>query len=215
MGRHFAEIAFTPRVQAEQARIGSRAGYARMAERGRDDTRLTEAEAAFLAGRDSFYMATVSETGWPYVQHRGGPPGFVRVLDERTLAIPDRPGNRRYDTYRNLFANSSVGLIFIVPAVEWTLRVSGKAIVVRDPGLREALAERGKLPDQVLVVAVERVLAHCPKCMIRSGLWKPDAWPATGDVPSLAETLIAHATLPEPIEQVSASLEQGNRERLY
>jgi PPOX class probable FMN-dependent enzyme len=169
----------------------------------------------FIAASPFVFIGTTAPDGTLDVSPKGDPAGFVRVLDERTLAIPDRPGNRRYDTYRNLFANSSVGLIFIVPAVEWTLRVSGKAIVVRDPGLREALAERGKLPDQVLVVAVERVLAHCPKCMIRSGLWKPDAWPATGDVPSLAETLIAHAKLPEPVEQVSASLEQGNRERLY
>ena len=141
--------------------------------------------------------------------------GFVRVLDERTLAIPDRPGNRRYDTWRNLFANPAVGVIFVVPGVDWTLRVSGKAILVRDPALRADLAERGRLPDQVLVVAVERVLAHCPKCMIRSGLWKPAAWPDTAEVPSLAETLVAHARIGDPVEVVAASLEEGNRERLY
>lgn len=169
----------------------------------------------FIAAAPFCFIGTVGEDGLVDVSPKGDPAGFVHVLDERTLAIPDRPGNRRYDTYRNLFADPNVGLIFVVPGVDWTLRVSGKGIVVRDPGLREALAERGRLPDQVLVVAVERVLAHCPKCMIRSGLWKPAAWPDVSDVPSLAETLIAHAKLTEPVEAVDALLEEGNRERLY
>ena len=169
----------------------------------------------FIAASPFVFIGSTGPDGTIDVSPKGDPAGFVRVLDERTLAIPDRPGNRRYDTWRNLFANPAVGLIFVVPGIEWTLRVSGTAILVRDQTLRQALAERGKLPDQVLVVAVERVLAHCPKCMIRSGMWKPEMWPDVAGVPSLAEALVAHARLAEPVAQVAASLEEGNRERLY
>lgn len=171
--------------------------------------------ARFIAAAPFVFIGSRGADGTIDVSPKGDPAGFVRVLDPRTLAIPDRPGNRRYDTWRNLFANPAVGLLFVVPGIEWTLRVNGQAILVRDAALREALAERGRLPDQVLVVAVERVLAHCPKCMIRSGLWKPAAWPDVAAVPSLAETLVAHARLPQPVEEVAASLEEGNRTRLY
>lgn len=169
----------------------------------------------FIAASPFVFIGSRGADGMIDVSPKGDPAGFVRVLDERTLAIPDRPGNRRYDTWRNLFADPAVGLIFVVPGVGWTLRVSGAALLVRDPALRRALAERGREPDQVLVVAVERVLSHCPKCMIRSGLWTPDAWPDTTDVPTLAETLVAHGRLADPVDAVAASLEEGNRERLY
>jgi predicted pyridoxine 5'-phosphate oxidase superfamily flavin-nucleotide-binding protein len=168
MGRRFAEIAFTPRVQAEQARIGSRAGYARMAERGRDDTRLTEAEAAFLAGRDSFYMATVSETGWPYVQHRGGPPGFVRVLDERTIGFADLGGNKQHISVGNLGHDGRVSLFFMDYANRRRLKLLGRARVVRaedDPALvagltPPALPGRG---ERAVLVAVEGYDWNCPQ----------------------------------------------------
>ena len=86
---------------------------------------------------------------------------------------------------------------------------------MRDPDLRAGLAVRGKEPDHVLVVGVRRVLTHCPKCMIRSGLWNPEAWPDTANVPSFAETLIAHARLAESVAEVEASIAAGNRDRLY
>jgi PPOX class probable FMN-dependent enzyme len=149
------------------------------------------------------------------VSPKGDPAGFVKVLDDRTLAIPDRLGNRRLDTFRNILRNENVGLIFVIPGITYTLRVSGKAIIVRDLELRQSMAMRGKLPDHALVVAVEHVLSHCPKCMVRSGLWQPEAWPETSDLPTFAETLIAHAKLAETVEEVQASIETGNRERLY
>jgi PPOX class probable FMN-dependent enzyme len=169
----------------------------------------------FIAASPFVFIATVAEDGTVDVSPKGDPAGFVQVLDERTLAIPDRLGNRRFDTFRNLLANPSVGLIFIVPTLGYTLRVAGNGILVRDPELRSSMAVRGKPPDHVLVVGVTRVLAHCPKCMIRSGLWQPEAWPDTTGVPTLAETLIAHAKISEPVEVVAASLEEGNRDRLY
>lgn len=168
MGRHFAAIAFTPRVQAEQARVGSRAGYARVAERGRDDTELTEAEAEFIAGRDSFYMATVSETGWPYVQHRGGPPGLVRALDGRTIGFADLGGNRQHISVGNLGHDGRVSLFFMDYANRRRLKLLGRARVVRaedDPALVAAvtppdLAGRG---ERAVLVAVEGYDWNCPQ----------------------------------------------------
>jgi PPOX class probable FMN-dependent enzyme len=169
----------------------------------------------FIAASPFVFIASFAEDGTVDVSPKGDPAGFVKVLDERTLAIPDRLGNRRYDTFRNVLANPDVGLIFVVPSVSWTLRVSGRAVIVRDDDLRDRLAVNGRPPEHVLVVEVTRVLAHCPKCMIRSGLWTPEAWPDVADVPTLAETLVAHARLADGVEAVAASLEEGNRARLY
>lgn len=176
---------------------------------------VDEHSRRFIAASPFVFIASVGKDGTADVSPKGDPAGFVKVLDERTLAIPDRLGNRRFDTFRNILHNPAIGLIFLIPGVTYTLRISGTAIIVRDAALREAMAVNGKLPDHVLVVDVARVLSHCPKCMIRSGLWKPDAWPDTGDVPGFAEMLVAHAEISEPIEAVEASLEAGNRERLY
>lgn len=169
----------------------------------------------FIAASPFVFVASVGEGGVLDVSPKGDPAGFVRVLDERTLAIPDRLGNKRFDTFQNLLVNPAVGLIFLVPGVEWTLRVSGHGLIVRDEALREALAERGRPPEHVLVVAVESVMSHCPKCMIRSGLWRPESWPDVSDVPSLAETVKVHAKLPDPVEDVAAGLDASCRERLY
>ena len=96
MGHKFAEIAFTPNVKKAQEANGSRRSYARMEGGESRNERLGATEAAFITARDSFYMATVSETGWPYIQHRGGPPGFIRVLDDKTIGFADFRGNRQY-----------------------------------------------------------------------------------------------------------------------
>jgi PPOX class probable FMN-dependent enzyme len=176
---------------------------------------IDEHSRRFIAAAPFAFVASTCPDGTVDVSPKGDPPGFVKVLDERTLAIPDRLGNRRFDTYRNILLNPGVGVIFVIPGITYTLRVGGTAIIVRDEALRAKFAVHGKLPDHVLVVAVSRVLSHCPKCMIRSGLWKPEAWPDTSDVPSFAETLIAHAKLGESIEKVQAAIEAGNRDRLY
>ena len=161
------------------------------------------------------FVASAGPGGMLDISPKGDPAGFVKVIDDRTVAIPDRLGNRRLDTFLNVLANPNVGLIFLIPGITYTLRISGKAIIVRDLELREAMAVNGKRPDHVLVVEVERVLSHCPKCMIRSGLWQPEAWQDTSDVPTFAETLIAHAELAETVDEMQAIIETGNRERLY
>ena len=169
----------------------------------------------FIAASPFVFIATTGEDGTADVSPKGDPAGFVKVLDDRTLAIPDRPGNRRHDTYLNLLGNPAIGLIFLIPGITYTLRIGGTGIIVRDPELRAALAVGGKEPDHVLVVEVARVLTHCPKCMIRSGLWTPEAWPSTADVPTFAEALKAHARLAESLPEVEASLDATIRASLY
>ena len=133
----------------------------------------------------------------------------------KTLAIPDRLGNNRLDTFENLLVNPEVGLCFIIPGHGDTLRVSGKGKIVRDAGLQKRLAVKGASPKLALVVTVEEAFLHCPKCVIRSGLWKPDQWPDRSNVPTLAEAMIAHGALSETTAQIEAVIEDSNTKRLY
>jgi len=168
MGQQFARIAFTPRVQAEQARIGSRAGYARMEQEGRDDSRITVAEAAFIAARDSFYMASVSETGWPYVQHRGGPAGFLKVLDAATLGFADLGGNRQHISVGNLDGDDRVSLFLMDYPNRRRLKLLGRARVVtkqEDPALVARLAPEGGSgrAERAVLITVEGFDWNCPQ----------------------------------------------------
>ena len=176
---------------------------------------IDEYARQFIAHAPFVFVASAGIDGTIDVSPKGDPAGFVKVLDDKTLAIPDRLGNRQIDTFRNVLHNPNVGMICLIPAVTYTLRISGKAIIVRDLELRESMAVEGKLPDHVLVVEVKRVLSHCPKCMLRSALWEPSAWPDTTDLPTFAEILKAHAKLAKSIEEVQAIINKGNRERLY
>jgi PPOX class probable FMN-dependent enzyme len=149
------------------------------------------------------------------VSPKGDPPGFVQVLDSHTLAIPERPGNKRADTFRNILRNPQVGLIFLVPGKRETLRVSGDALIVRDPELREGMTLAGKVPDLALVVSVREAFMHCAKCMVRSHLWEPASWPSLDGLPSLAEAMIAHGRLDTPVSELQARIDDDARNRLY
>lgn len=170
MSHAFAQIAFTPQVKAEQLRDGSRAGYARSFESDAEtfNDRLGQAEVDFLAGLRSFYMATVSETGWPYVQHRGGPAGFVQVLDDQHVAFADYAGNRQLISVGNLSGNPRVALI----AVDYVQRVRLKLLgtmTVRPMAGDAALASRLVAPgvraraQRAMVVTVEGFDWNCPQ----------------------------------------------------
>jgi PPOX class probable FMN-dependent enzyme len=149
------------------------------------------------------------------VSPKGDPPGFVQVLDETTLAIPDRLGNRRADTFKNLLANDQIGLIFLIPGKQETLRLSGRAIIVRDQSLRERMAVREKLPDFAIVVSVERMYFHCAKCIIRSNLWKQEAWPNLAGLPSLAEAMVSAGKLERSLAEQQAIIDKDAETRLY
>jgi predicted pyridoxine 5'-phosphate oxidase superfamily flavin-nucleotide-binding protein len=168
MPHHFAEIAFTPTVRKVQEALGSRASYARM-ESVPDavNQRLSEAEAGFIAGRNSLYMATVSETGWPYIQHRGGPTGFVCVLDESTIGWADFRGNRQYVSLGNLMTDDRVSLFFMDYPNKTRLKVFGRARIV---GLDDqAMLSRLELADyrarieRGLIITVEGFDWNCPQ----------------------------------------------------
>lgn len=177
--------------------------------------RLDEHARAFIAQSPFLLVASCDAEGGMDVSPKGDPPGFVHVLDDRTLAIPDRPGNRRADTFRNVLQTSHVGLLFLVPGREETLRVNGTARIVRDGWVREAMAIRGKLPDFAVIVEVREVFFHCAKCVIRSRLWDSGAWPAAAGLPSLARAIVDQARLEQSVEEVQALLEKDARERLY
>jgi predicted pyridoxine 5'-phosphate oxidase superfamily flavin-nucleotide-binding protein len=166
MTHKFAELAFTPAVRGIQESQGSRTAYAR-AERGPlHHDRLGESEAAFIAARDSVYMASTGETGWPYIQHRGGPAGFVKVLDERTLGFADFRGNRQYVSVGNLLGNDRVALFFMDYPHRARLKLLGRARTVAldaDPELAAKLA----MPDypakieRGFIIAIEAFDWNC------------------------------------------------------
>ncbi len=157
--------------------------------------RLDAVCRGFIARAPFCVIASASPDGHIDLSPKGDPPGFARVLDEKHLALPDRPGNRRADTFRNLLRDPRLGLIFLIPGKTETLRISGEARIVRDAGLRESMAVDGKVPALAIVVHVERAFIHCPKCMIRSGLWEPDRWPGSTDLPDIGRAMIAQGKL--------------------
>ncbi len=169
----------------------------------------------FIEKSPFLLLASCSGAGVLDLSPKGDPAGFVRVLDEHTLAIPDRLGNNRVDSFRNILENNAVGLFFLIPGNGHTLRVSGRGFLVRDRKLQQTLAHEGREPKLVLIVSVERALFHCAKCVIRSGLWQPEGWPELAGVPTLAEALAAHAKMAEPLEAVQALVTESEKTRLY
>ena len=172
MPNRFLETVFTPSVQAEQTRHGSRAGYDRfLSRRVTSDTvaaGLTEQEVAFIAARDSFYLATVSATGWPHVQHRGGPPGFVRILDTQTLGWADYSGNRQYVTIGNAADNDRVAMIFMDYSAQRRLKVLGRMTAVEiedhpDLKVRLEVADYGAPIEHAIRVTVTGFDWNCPQ----------------------------------------------------
>ncbi len=168
----------------------------------------------FIAKSPFLVIGSLAE-GHVDLSPKGDPAGFVKVLDDKHLAIPDRLGNRRADTFRNVLENPKVGLIFLIPGKPETLRISGEARIVRDQGLRESMAVAGRLPDFAMVVFVERVLMHCAKCMLRSKLWQPEAWPDHAGTPSMAEMMVKSGGLEFTTGEMQAIIDKSQRERLY
>jgi PPOX class probable FMN-dependent enzyme len=168
----------------------------------------------FIEASPFVIVASRGADGRLDVSPKGDPAGFVRVLDEKILAIPDRPGNHRLDTFENVLADPEIGLIFLIPGNGDTLRVSGRANLVRDRSLQARLAVGGKEPELILIVTVEQAFMHCPKCIVRSRLWSPDHWSDRATVPTLADAIMAHARPAETVAEVSAFIAEHNA-RLY
>jgi hypothetical protein len=170
---------------------------------------------AFIARSPFVLISSASADGRMDISPKGDAPGFVKVLDENLLLIPDRPGNQRFDTFCNLFQNPNVGLIFLIPGKRETLRVSGKAEVIRDPEWLEPMAVQGKIPSLALAVHVEEAFMHCAKCTVRSNIWNPPQWPELDGLPSLAEAMKDAAAIPAPVAAVEEIIAEDERSRLY
>ena len=132
----------------------------------------------FIAASPFVVVGSTDPFGSVDLSPKGDRSGFVRCLDDATLAIPDRRGNRRVDTFHNVLQNPGIGLIFFVPGQRETLRVTGRAVIVRDQNVRSAMMDRGQLPDLAMIVAVEKAFFHCGKCITRSNLWNYDEYRA-------------------------------------
>lgn len=167
MGHRFADLAFTPKVKAAQEQAGSRRAYSRMEEGENHHDVLGPDEAGFIAARDSFYMATVSETGWPYIQHRGGPVGFLRVLDGKTIGFADFRGNRQYVSVGNLQTEDRVSLFLVDYPHRARLKILGRARIV-DASDKETL-QRLSMPaykaqvERGILISIEAFDWNCPQ----------------------------------------------------
>jgi uncharacterized protein len=160
-------------------------------------------------------VATVDPEGGLDVSPRGDPAGFVRVLDERTLLVPERPGNRIADTLRNLLADPRIALLFMIPGIGNTLRINGRAEIVVDPELCASFSVHGKTPKCVLVVTAERVYTQCPKALVRSRLWSPETQIARSELPSAGEMLAEISKGAIDAEEYDKAYPQRLKETIY
>ncbi|MEX0784648.1 MAG: pyridoxamine 5'-phosphate oxidase family protein [Dehalococcoidia bacterium] len=176
---------------------------------------VDEHTAAFIAKCPFVLVATSDASGRMDVSPKGDPPGFVHILDEHTIAIPDRPGNGRADSFRNILENPRIGLYFLVPGRQETLRINGGARLVRDQWLLDEMAVKGRPAQLALVVDVEEVFFHCAKCIVRSNLWDADEWLDASDLASMGQVMRAQIKLDVPAEAIEQSLQKDIETRLY
>jgi len=169
----------------------------------KERTRLHPRDLEWLAASPFCLIATSGADGTCDVSPKGDPPGFARVLGETTIAIPERPGNRRADGYRNILRNPHAGLIFLIPGRRETLRINGRARLIRDAPFFDDMVVRGHRPQLALLVEIEQVFFHCMKALMRSRLWEPESWHP--------DVLPPHAQIVksvQPCEETLAELER-------
>ncbi|KDN87097.1 MSMEG_1061 family FMN-dependent PPOX-type flavoprotein [Kitasatospora cheerisanensis] len=175
---------------------------------------LHDAARRFIGCSSLVFVSTADADGNCDATPRGGPPGFVAVLDERTLAVPDATGNRRLDSLHNIAATGKAGLLFVVPGREATLRVNGRACVSADPRLLERLTPVGKPPRTAIVVSADEVYGHCPKAFLRGSAWRPAQWLPADATPSSAEITLSHVGDPSlTLDHIVAAEEESLRLR--
>lgn len=185
----------------------------RLAE-GKVQTRLDRHARAFIALSPFLVVATADGEGRADASPRGDAPGFVQVIDDATLLIPDRRGNNRADSFGNLLAAPGIGLIFLVPGITETLRINGTAALTTDPALLTPLAAQGKVPATGLVVALREVFFHCGKAVMRARLWDPAAQVPRDSFPSLGRVL-SEQTGAIGVSEAERLMDESYRTRLY
>ncbi|MGI9413292.1 MAG: pyridoxamine 5'-phosphate oxidase family protein [Hyphomicrobiales bacterium] len=181
--------------------------------------RLDKHAKDFIARSPFICIGTQGADGTADVSPKGDPPGFVRVIDDVTLAIPDRPGNNRLDSMSNLLSNPAIGLLFMIPGYDDTLRVNGKARLTTDPALLAEMAIRERPPKMAIVVDVDEVFLHCAKAFKRSKLWSPDAIQDRSEMPTLGKMIMEQTSETPPTEtdfaEADESVESDYRDSLY
>jgi PPOX class probable FMN-dependent enzyme len=176
----------------------------------RKELKALDSHAASFIGRSPFVLiGTTDGKGHADVTPKGDRPGFVAVLDSRTIAIPDRPGNNRLDTLENLLEEPAIGLLFLIPGMDETLRINGKAKITADDSLRARFEVDGKLPQAVIVVTVEATYMHCAKAFMRSQLWHPESWPDRKSLPTLGQILKDQLALDQSAEAMDLWLDDA------
>jgi len=169
----------------------------------------------FLAHSPFVLIGSSDGDGNGDVTPKGDKPGFVLPLDDNTLAIPDRPGNNRLDTLENVLVNPAVGLLFLIPGMNETLRVNGEARITADPALRERFAVDDKAPATVMIVKVKTAYMHCAKAFMRSELWSVDSWPDRKSLPTLGAILKDHCALSASIDATDQSLAESYQKSMW
>lgn len=188
-------------------------GYAGRAAQNKVIHEIDDICRAFIEKSPFVLIGSTGANGSMDVSPKGDPAGFVQVMDNKTLLIPDRPGNQRGDTLSNLIQNPHIGMLFLVPGRRDTLRVNGTAQIVRDEDVRTRFAMQGKIPIFVIAVTVEEAFFHCTKCVVRSGLWTTDRQPDA--LVSLGEAIVTHAKLDLSIAEADRLLDEEERTELY
>lgn len=170
----------------------------------------------FISLSPLLFLSTADRDGHCDVSPRGGNPGFVRVLDETHLIVPEYPGNRRLDTLRNLLENPHAGLIFLIPGLGETLRVNGRSCIVRDGDLMESMNVQGRAPVLGIGMEVMECYLHCAKSFRRSAVFRPETWPERSAWPNISEALADHTDLKDvTVGQVAEALQESYAKRLY
>jgi uncharacterized protein len=166
----------------------------------KERTRLHDRDKDWLAASPFCLVATSGADGTCDVSPKGDPPGFTLVLDDATIALPERPGNRRADGFRNILSNPHVGLIYLVPGRKETLRINGRARLIRDAPFFDDMIVKGHRPQLAIVVEIEQIFFHCMKAFLRSKLWEPESW--------RPDALPSHAQIVKSVQPCAESLEE-------
>jgi len=204
---------------AERQQLRDKLGEVGVLAAGKSIKKIDKYSRTFIEHSPFLAIGTADAQGNADVSPRGDPAGFVRIIDEKTLIIPDRPGNNRADTMQNIIANPNVGLLFLIPGIEDTLRINGKAEIIDDPEALAPAAVNGKPPKLGIRVKVDEVFFHCAKAFRRSKLWDPTSHQDRQILPSLARIVMEQArdceVETEEADKVEEDIQENYRKELY
>jgi hypothetical protein len=176
----------------------------------KQQARLDDNCRSFIAHSPFVVIATADAEGRCDASPKGGPPGFVKVLGDGRLAVPDLSGNNRLDSMQNILSSQGIALLFFVPGIDESMRVNGRATLSTDPSVLDACVANNARPRVAIVVDVDEAFIHCAKAFRRGGIWKPDAWPDTSDMPRVASMLRDHVGIKDrTVDEVAQGLEDS------